>query len=77
MKVAFVTGGRKLQPTPEQARQFHALMKRHEIDCIVHGDCPTGADRWAKAYAAHHGVWHVGIPALWDKYGRAAGEVAL
>lgn len=73
MRVAFVTGGRDLHPTQAQAAQFQSLMERYRISCIVHGDCPTGVDRWAKAYADDHGIWHVAVPALWKQYGGTAG----
>lgn len=36
---------------------------------IVHGDCPTGADRIAKQWALEHdsrGVYEEPHPALWD-----------
>lgn len=41
---------------------------------VVHGDCPTGADRFADEWAE----WQADVtverhPAEWDKYGKSAG----
>jgi hypothetical protein len=73
MKVAFVTGGRDFAPTEEQESRFRVLMDHYGIQFIVHGDCPTGADRWAKAFAADNGIWTVGVPAPWKAFGKFAG----
>ena len=74
MKVAFVTGGRDHTPTEAQAEQFDALIRKWGIECIVHGDCPTGVDAWAKNHAQLRlGLWSVGVPAPWERFGKAAG----
>lgn len=40
---------------------------------IVHGDCPTGADAQAQAFAEANGIKTERHPADWKAYGRAAG----
>ena len=49
------------------------------IDCtfiVVHGDCPTGADRFADELCSLWTEWAVERhPADWDSYGRAAGPI--
>jgi len=39
---------------------------------VVHGDCPTGADAYAKRWARSFGEAH---PADWKKHGKAAGPL--
>lgn len=41
---------------------------------IVHGDCPKGADRFAREFAEQYGVPEERHPALWDLHGRSAGH---
>lgn len=46
---------------------------------VVHGDCPTGADRWARMwYESRKSMWHERVdedphPADWARLGKAAG----
>jgi hypothetical protein len=40
---------------------------------IIHGDCPTGADRVAQAWADKHMMPFKRFPAKWDEFGKAAG----
>lgn len=47
---------------------------------VVHGDCPTGADRYAKEWC--HEVIRAGLPcteephpADWSRHGKAAGPI--
>lgn len=46
---------------------------------VVHGDCPTGADAFADAWARRHadccGIEVEAHPADWEKYGKTAGPV--
>lgn len=42
---------------------------------IIHGDCPTGADRFAAEWARVQFVAEEPHPANWDTYGKAAGPV--
>ena len=40
---------------------------------IIHGACPTGADRLADRYAEHHGLRQLRFPARWRYLGGRAG----
>ena len=42
---------------------------------IVHGDCPTGADRIANHIADYWGIACERHPAAWQEYGKAAGFI--
>lgn len=42
---------------------------------IVHGDCPTGADRFADEEGTDLGFWVEAHPAEWSKYGNRAGPI--
>lgn len=42
---------------------------------IVHGDCPTGADAFARKWATDRGAQEERHPADWKKHGRAAGPI--
>lgn len=43
---------------------------------IVHGDCPTGADYWAKLWTkTQPDVIEEAYPANWKKFGKLAGPI--
>lgn len=42
---------------------------------IIHGACPTGADRWADEWAVVNWTGLEEYPADWNTYGRAAGPI--
>lgn len=42
---------------------------------VVHGDCPNGADYFAKTWAILNNVPQEAYPADWDKYGKPAGHI--
>lgn len=42
---------------------------------LYHGDCPTGADRVAKAWAIRRGHEHKPFEAKWESYGKLAGPM--
>lgn len=42
---------------------------------IVQGDCPTGADKFARDFATLLGWELETYPADWDKYGKKAGPI--
>lgn len=43
--------------------------------CVIHGDCKTGADKFADKWCEDHGITPLKFPADWNKYGRAAGPI--
>lgn len=42
---------------------------------VVVGDCPTGADRWAREWCEEHDTPGVVFEADWGRWGRRAGPV--
>lgn len=44
---------------------------------VRHGDCPTGADRFASIWTEFpdSGVYEIPCPANWDLHGKAAGPI--
>ena len=68
MKI-IVTGGRDY---PDEQAVFKALDNLAPSE-IAHGGCPTGADKWAHAWAQQTGVKETIYPANWKSYGLSAG----
>jgi len=74
--IVLVCGGRDFD---DSARVHRVLFKHHEkrrMDYLIHGDCPTGADKYASAWSkvAPH-VQEVKVPAMWGKNGKGGGPV--
>lgn len=70
-----VCGGRDYQ---DRAKVFESLDRLHQekgITCVIHGDCRTGADRFADEWAKERGVDVQRYQADWIRLGRAAGPV--
>lgn len=42
---------------------------------IIHGACPTGADKYAEEWAKSREVAYIGVPARWKVEGKAAGPI--
>lgn len=42
---------------------------------VIHGACPTGADKIADIWCKKNNVPVKPFPANWDKYGKAAGPI--
>lgn len=42
---------------------------------IIHGNCPSGADRIADNYAKKNGIPCIKMDANWDYYNKAAGPI--
>ena len=56
------------------------LRQALEGDCenffVLHGDCRTGADRWARDWAdKSFAAQSFPMPAQWDKWGKVAGPM--
>lgn len=63
-----VSGGRDYD---DEARLHSVMDEIHLVSgiaLVVHGDCPTGADSYAKQWAKSRGVAEKPIKADWDKY---------
>jgi hypothetical protein len=72
MRRVLVTGSRDWPN--RDAVTFTLLNERARGDFIlVHGDCPTGADRFAREHAKAYGIATEVYPADWARFGRAAG----
>lgn len=77
-----VTGSRDLTRQEDRALVFSAL-----TECaisvnwrmtVIHGLCPTGADRWADEFADEWAAFGVRVEryrAKWETYGKAAGQI--
>lgn len=78
-----VCGGRDYQDRSAVWRWLDSNTPRTEPDehgndmpanvTIIHGACPTGADRWADEWAVCNWTGLAEFPADWKKYGRSAG----
>lgn len=55
----------------ENARQAEGAS--HDSVLLIHGDCPTGADRIAANFAEAMDWGVKPFPADWDRYGKRAG----
>ena len=72
MKV-LVCGGRDYKDKIRVFVELNALRP----DVVVHGACPTGADRFAREYCedTKQGITEDAHPAKWHKHGPAAGPI--
>lgn len=52
---------------------LHQKWADHSDLVVVHGDCPSGADRHAREFCEELNVPEERYPAEWDKYGKSAG----
>ena len=70
-----VCGGRDYA---DRARVFevldHILLTRG-ISEVIQGECPTGADRWAREWALNRDVPLTRCRAEWENYGKRAGPI--
>jgi hypothetical protein len=70
-----VCGGRDYA---DRAFVFQVLDKIHTLRgiCeIIQGECPTGADRFAREWAINMGQEPTRCRAEWEKYGKRAGPI--
>ncbi len=73
-----VAGSRSFNDFETMKSEILSLMWKELKDfevVIVQGECPRGADYWAKHAAAALGLLCVPCPADWDTHGRAAGPI--
>lgn len=75
MKV-LVFGGRDYKNWQAVYTALDALLAEHGDELIViHGDCLTGADRYAGQWAKQNECDCAAIPAKWRKYRKTAGPM--
>jgi hypothetical protein len=73
-----VCGSRKAYETPAKQWLFTALRDLHEINPIarvIHGDCPNSPDQWAAEWCEENHIYCEAMPAAWDTFGKAAGNM--
>lgn len=61
--------------TDERAIRAELTAFRYMDVTLVHGDCPTGADRIADKVGVEFGFDVRAYPADWKKHGKAAGPI--
>lgn len=69
MLVVVITGSRDWT----DAEAIHAVMAG--ADFLIVGDCPTGADAIALAYAKANDIMYAVLVADWKKHGNKAGPI--
>lgn len=71
-----VTGSRDWSDGSAVWSSLYAVLDGHGPFTLVHGDCPTGADFIASAWAqAQPKVTEEPHPADWEKHGKRAGPL--
>lgn len=71
----FVCGGRDFDDTFALASALKAAARGHDKVVVVHGACPTGADKIADQWAFDEGQVAKRFHADWDAHGKAAGPI--
>lgn len=73
-----VTGSRDFEDRRVIYEALDALAQRTRLT-VVHGDCPKGADRWARQWLvgnySYQDVDHEPHPADWKQHGKRAGFI--
>ena len=75
MKV-IVCGGRDFEDRDFVFKALDQIHGQIDFSTVIHGACPTGADRLADDWAKSRGditTWR--FPANWRKHGKAAGPI--
>lgn len=77
MRADVWSGSRRLHPDQLGAVRC-LLLGSHRAPgkyVAVHGDCPSGLDRFVRDTCEEHGIHHLPMPAPWDALGKPAGQV--
>lgn len=72
--IVIVTGGRHYDLTEADYEWLNEMWERFGFRILLHGDCPTGVDRQAAAWARKFGLCDAGCPAQWDHFRRKLGN---
>lgn len=77
MKRLLVTGSRDWEDVIEIQQEINkAVNYLGSKVVLVHGDCPTGADKIAENWFTFAYPWPIeAYPADWDQYGKRAGYI--
>lgn len=70
-----VCGGRDYQDRDFVFDALDRLHARMGVEVVIHGACPTGADRWADEWAKDRGISVESYEADWVRLGNWAGPV--
>jgi hypothetical protein len=80
-----VTGSREWDYPFVVYRALHDQLEEHGAIVVIHGDCPTGADAYAREWAERNiltgmrkgeaRVGHEPYPAPWNELGKSAGPI--
>lgn len=75
MKRIAVFGGRDLRCSVQIRSALDGVLAKHGPFIVVHGACPTGADKIASQWARWRGLPEEPHPADWQVHGRRAGPL--
>lgn len=70
-----VTGGRAYQYREIVEEWLSKTRRKHPDLLVVHGNCPTGSDHFAREWCEREGVPHEPHDAQWNDYGPKAGPI--
>lgn len=70
-----VCGGRHFEDRRAVFRVLDHIHTYRSISVVIQGECPTGADRWAREWAVGYGLELIRCRADWQKHGRRAGPL--
>ena len=70
-----VCGGRHYADRQAVFRVLDRIHTERSVAEVIQGECPTGADRYAREWALDYGIPLQGFHARWDLYGKRAGPL--
>lgn len=70
-----VCGGRDYQDRRHVFRVLDHIHTQRGIAEVIQGECPTGADKWAREWATNYGIPLTRCRAEWEKHGKRAGPL--
>lgn len=73
--IVLVTGGRGYESREAVFSALDSVNSQVAVELIIHGMCPTGADKWADEWAIENEVPVIRKPPNWNTHGRKAGPM--
>ncbi len=70
-----VCGGRDYADRKRVFEVLDHILLTRGIAEVIQGECPTGADRWAREWALNRDVKLTRCRAEWEKHGKRAGPI--